>query len=114
MHIAKSERVNRFTQLFYHSARKILFEIFALFTQKGFYCRALAGQSSYSICINCDRTVSCNCQDYDGKGIIGDLHINTLEEVFANHKANDLRFRLAFGKLPLLTCTTCPEHDKNS
>ena len=33
-----------------------------------FYCRALAGESEYNLTINCDLTVSCNCQDYDGSG----------------------------------------------
>ncbi len=38
-----------------------------------FYCRALGGESEYNLAIHCDLTVSCNCQDYDGSGQIGDL-----------------------------------------
>jgi hypothetical protein len=47
------------------------------------YCKALAGESDYNICINSDMTVSCNCRDFDGTGHIGDLAEQTLEEVFA-------------------------------
>jgi len=36
-----------------------------------FHCRALAGESEYNICINCDLTVSCSCQDYDARAISG-------------------------------------------
>jgi len=40
-----------------------------------FACRALAGESDYNLTINCDETVSCNCQDYNGSGHIGDLKL---------------------------------------
>jgi hypothetical protein len=42
-----------------------------------YYCNALCGESEYNITINSDRTVSCNCQDFEGKGHIGDLRKNS-------------------------------------
>src|SRR5271169_5995808 len=47
-----------------------------------FYCRSLGGESEYNMTINCDLTVSCNCQDYNGSGHIGDLNKNSFKEVF--------------------------------
>ncbi|MGO8677645.1 MAG: radical SAM protein [Limisphaerales bacterium] len=72
-----------------------------------FYCRSLGGESEYNLTINCDLTVSCNCQDYDGSGHIGDLNRNTFEEVFFGAAAQRLRRELAKGKLPLKACTRC-------
>jgi hypothetical protein len=72
-----------------------------------FYCRALGGEAEYNLTINCDLTVSCNCQDYDGSGHIGDLNRNTFEEVFFGAAAQRLRRELAQGKLPLKACTRC-------
>src|SRR5471030_2386752 len=48
-------------------------EMRAKITGQKFYCSALAGDSEYNITINSDLTVSCNCQDYDGSGHLGDL-----------------------------------------
>jgi len=47
-----------------------------------YYCKALSGLSSYNICINCDLTVSCNCQDYDGSGQIGEPLITFLHAMW--------------------------------
>ena len=58
-------------------------ELKAKVTGRGYYCAALHGESEYNITINSDLTVSCNCQDYEGIGHIGDLHKNSFEEVFA-------------------------------
>jgi len=72
-----------------------------------FYCRALGGESEYNMTINCDLTVSCNCQDYDGSGHIGNLNKNSFKEVFFGPVARDFREQLAKGKLPIPTCTRC-------
>src|SRR4051812_10227018 len=74
-----------------------------------FYCRALAGESEYNLTINCDLTVSCTCQDYDGSGHIGDLNKNSFNEVFNGPVANRFREDLANGKLPIMTCTRCSD-----
>ena len=58
-------------------------ELKAKATGRGYYCAALHGESEYNITINSDLTVSCNCQDYEGIGNIGDLHKNSFEEVLA-------------------------------
>lgn len=55
-----------------------------------FYCNALLGQSTYNICINCDMTVSCNCQDYDGSGHVGDLRTHTFEEDISRGQGTDV------------------------
>ncbi|MDW8309726.1 MAG: hypothetical protein RMK20_10170, partial [Verrucomicrobiales bacterium] len=57
-------------------------ELRARLTGRAYYCAALHGQSEYNITINSDRTVSCNCQDYEGIGHLGDLRHNTFEEIF--------------------------------
>lgn len=74
-----------------------------------YYCKALSGQSAYNICINSDMTVSCNCQDYDGRAHIGDLRLNTFEEMFSSGKAQEFREILAQGKFPVPTCKGCHE-----
>jgi len=51
----------------------------------------LHGESEYNTTINSDLTVSCNCQDYDGTGHIGDLRKNTFEEIFLGPEAQRLR-----------------------
>ncbi len=72
-----------------------------------FYCRALSGESEYNLTINCDLTVSCNCQDYDGSGHLGDLGKNSFEEVYYGPVAQKFREQLAKGKLPITTCARC-------
>src|SRR6185369_15157137 len=72
-----------------------------------FYCNALAGESDYNLTINCDLTVSCNCQDYNGSGHLGDLDKNTFKEVFFGPVAQKFRAELARGKLPIPTCARC-------
>src|SRR5579863_332104 len=79
----------------------------ARLTGQVFYCAALHGQSDYNITINSDLTVSCNCQDYDGSGHIGDLKQESFEKVFYGPVAYGLRETLAKGKLPIMTCTRC-------
>jgi uncharacterized Fe-S cluster-containing radical SAM superfamily protein len=81
----------------------------AFLTRRAFYCNALAGESEYNICINCDMTVSCNCRDFDGQGQIGDLRSQSLDEIFASARVNAFRQKLADGKLPLPACASCPE-----
>jgi len=74
-----------------------------------FYCRALSGESDYNICINSDLTVSCNCQDFDGSGHIGDLNSHTLEQIFSGPTANKFRSLLAARKFPIPTCSHCSD-----
>jgi MoaA/NifB/PqqE/SkfB family radical SAM enzyme len=83
------------------------FEFRAWTTGRKYYCPALAGESEYSITINSDLTVSCNCQDYDGTGHLGDLRKNSFEEVFFGPVAEKFRAELARGKIPIPTCARC-------
>jgi MoaA/NifB/PqqE/SkfB family radical SAM enzyme len=82
-------------------------ELRARLTGRNYYCNALAGESEYDITINSDLTVSCNCQDYDGTGHIGDLRKNSFEEIFFGPVAQKFRDDLARGKVPIPTCTRC-------
>lgn len=82
--------------------------------QPAYYCKALQGESSYNICINCDMTISCNCQDFDGRGHIGDLRKNTFEEIFFGKIANSYRKKLARGELAIPLCVRCEELKKVS
>ena len=72
-----------------------------------FYCAALSGLSDYNISINCDMTVSCNCQDYDSRSVIGDLSRDPLEVIFAVPRAAEFRRRLAGGRFAIDTCLGC-------
>lgn len=76
---------------------------------EAYYCRALHGESNYNICINSDMTVSCNCLDYDGSGHIGDLNVQSLQEVFDGETAQRFRRRLAAGELAIPSCSGCSE-----
>src|SRR5438876_1224128 len=88
-------------------ALKFYLEWSARLRGQRFYCSALAGESEYNITVNCDLTVSCNCQDYNGSGHIGDLNKNSFQEVFFGPQAQHLRSELAKGKLPIVTCARC-------
>jgi MoaA/NifB/PqqE/SkfB family radical SAM enzyme len=83
------------------------YELQARLTGRGYYCAALHGESEYNITINSDRTVSCNCQDYEGIGHIGDLRKNSFEEIFRGPAAQKLRDDLARGIMPIPTCVRC-------
>jgi hypothetical protein len=72
-----------------------------------FYCRSLGGESEYNLTINCDLTLSCTCQDYDGSGHLGDLNKNSFQQVFFGPVAQRFREDLAKGKLPIMTCARC-------
>ena len=72
-------------------------------------CDALSGRSNYNICINSDMTVSCNCQDFSGRGKIGDLRVQTLEEVFEGPVVGDFLEQLADGRFPTDVCAICSE-----
>jgi hypothetical protein len=48
-----------------------------------FVCEALSGRSEYNISINADMTVSCNCNDQDGAGQLGDLDSHSFGEIFS-------------------------------
>jgi len=84
----------------------------SLMRKKRYRCKALQGLSSYNICINSDMTISCNCQDYDGSGHIGDLNNNTFEEIFSGPVALRFRRSLAAGRLPIKLCKYCVELEK--
>ncbi len=85
------------------------YELQAKITGRKYYCGALQGESEYNITINSDRTVSCNCQDYQTIGRIGDLRKQTFEEIFFGRRANELREALADGKIPIAPCVRCNE-----
>jgi radical SAM family protein/iron-sulfur cluster protein len=86
---------------------KFYYEWSARLKGQRFACRALAGESEYNLTINCDLTVSCNCQDYNGTGHLGDLNKNSFEEIFFGPVARHFREDLAKGKLPIKSCTRC-------
>ena len=75
--------------------------------RRAYYCNALSGDSDYNICINSDLTVSCNCQDYDATGHIGDLSQSSFEEIFAGETAQGFRDQLAVGNFPISQCSSC-------
>lgn len=82
-------------------------ELHARLTGRRFYCLSLAGEVRDGIFINSDMTVSCNCQDVDGSGRLGDLRGSPFDEVFSGPAAQRLRAELAAGRLPLDRCAAC-------
>jgi hypothetical protein len=77
-----------------------------------FHCRVLDGEAEYNLTVNCDLTVSCSCQDYDGSGHLGDLNKNSFSEVFYGPVAQRFRDELARGKVPIPTCTRCSDFQR--
>jgi len=76
---------------------------------KSYYCKALQGESEYNICINSDMTISCNCQDYDGAGQLGDLGRKSFEDIFFGATAQRFRRKLLEGHFPVSVCAGCAE-----
>ena len=103
----KKRRLNWVISDYLRKGLKRYYEWSAKLRGQRFSCRALAGEADYNITINCDLTVSCNCQDYNGSGHIGDLNKNTFKEVFFGPVAQHFRTELAKGKLPIMSCTRC-------
>ena len=103
----KRRRFNWVISDWVRKALKFYIEWSARLRGQRFSCRALAGESEYNLTINCDETVSCNCQDYNGSGHIGDLKKNSFPEVFFGPVAKRFRSELAKGKLPIISCTRC-------
>ena len=54
-------------------------------------------------------TVSCNCQDYDGSGQIGNLREKSFDQIFSDKKAQFFRNMLFHGKMPISVCKSCVE-----
>lgn len=89
---------------------------------KVFSCRVLSGTAEYNLAVNSDMTVSCNCQDFDGAGKLGNFEENSLEEIISSEKASTFRKILASGRLPIENCSRCvdlqmvskEEADKNN
>jgi len=100
-------RFNWVVSDFVRSLLVLYYEWRARLSGRGYYCGALHGESEYNITINSDRTVSCNCQDYDGIGHMGDLCKNTFEEIFRGPVAQKFREELANGRMPIRTCAHC-------
>lgn len=96
---------------FRHAIYKIIrhqrLKLKAKLSKKVFACRALQGDSDYNICINSDMSVSCNCQDYDGSGHIGELSRQSFSEVFFGPVAQGFRVALSRCLFPVTTCSLC-------
>src|SRR5258706_16304304 len=103
----KRRRFNWVTSDSVRKALKFYYEWSARLKGQRFYCSALCGESDYNITVNCDLTVSCNCQDYDGSGHFGDLNKTTFKEAFFGPQAAHIRTELAKGKIPIISCTRC-------
>lgn len=88
------------------TARRLL-ELRARWRRRGFVCRSLAGLAPDGLFINSDMTVSCNCQDIDGRGQLGLLRTTPLVEILRGPKAKGFRRQLAAGRLPLARCAAC-------
>jgi uncharacterized Fe-S cluster-containing radical SAM superfamily protein len=103
----KRRRFNWVVSDYLRKGLKRYYEWSARLKGQRYYCAALAGESEYNLTINCDLTLSCSCQDYDGSGHLGDLNKNSFQEVYFGPKAKQFRAELAQGKLPIMACTRC-------
>ncbi len=92
-----------------YSLREAFLILKATARHESFFCKALAGESDFNISINSDMTVSCNCQDFDGLGRIGDLNLNSLEQIFRGSTACKFRSMLAARKFPIPICAHCAD-----
>ena len=105
--IKKRRRINWIASDLIRKVMKCYLEWSARLKGQRFLCRCLAGESEYNLTVNCDLTLSCTCQDYDGSGHLGDLNQHPFREVFFGPVANRFREELAKGKLPIMTCARC-------
>jgi MoaA/NifB/PqqE/SkfB family radical SAM enzyme len=103
----KRRRINWVASDLIRQVMKRYLEWSARLRGQRFLCRCLAGESEYNLTVNCDLTLSCTCQDYDGSGHLGDLNQHSFKEVFYGPVANRFREELARGKLPIMTCARC-------
>ena len=92
-----------------HFLREISLIRKATLRNESFHCKALAGESDTNISVNSDMTVSCNCQDFDGYGRIGDLNSHSLAQIFGDQTACRFRETLAQRKFPTPICEHCAE-----
>jgi len=103
----KRRRINWIVSDILRAAKKSWLEWSARLRGQRFACGVLEGTSEYNLTINCDSTVTCNCQDYNGSGKLGDLEKNTFNEIYYGPVAQKFRDQLAAGKLPIPTCVRC-------
>ncbi len=103
----KKRRFNWVVSDYLRKGLKIYYEAAARLRGQRFYCAALQGHADYNLTINSDLSLSCNCQDYDGSGHLGDLRKNSFQQVFFGPKAQEFRQQLAQGRLPIHSCTRC-------
>jgi len=103
----KRRRINWVFSDFVRWFLKTKYEWRAKLRGEAFHCSALSGEAEYNITINCDGTMTCNCQDYDGSGTLGDLNQQSFKDIFFGAKAESFRQALARGKLPIDTCARC-------
>ncbi len=107
---APSQRRRRWNWVLSDVIRRLLkfwIEWSARLKGQRFYCRVLAGEAEYNLTINCDLTLSCNCQDYNGSGHLGDLKTHSFQDIYFGPVARRFRKELAQGKLPIKTCARC-------
>lgn len=86
---------------------RVLYQGYARLTGRKFRCKTLTGEAILGCYVNSDMTVSCNCQDVDGTGQLGNLRLSAFEEIFTGEKTMRLRRQLARGRLPLNRCAAC-------
>ena len=103
------ERFNWLVSDVYRKLQVWKYALLAKLSGRKYYCRALHGESEYNLTINSDLTVSCNCQDFDGSGHLGELRTHSFEDVFFGPVARKFRNDLANGILPISTCARCGE-----
>lgn len=107
--LGSGQRVIQLLRVFGWRVRRKVVQVVRGHDSSPLYCRALAGESDYNICVNSDMTVSCNCQDFDGTGHIGDLRSQSLEEIFSGEVVRAFQESLSARVFPTSVCSVCTE-----
>lgn len=84
-----------------------LVQLFAFFARKQIVCRSLIGQNTWDTAIASDMKVHCNCMDFYGHGVLGNLRENSLADIWNGPIANKFRQKLRNGIFPIAECSKC-------
>ena len=72
---------------------------------KRFYCKCIF--EGYDFSIQCDGTVHCVCGDFGMENPLGNIHNNSIEEIWKGEEYEKLRDSFRRNKLPLDYCSRC-------
>ena len=75
-----------------------------IFPDRHFFCRAIF--NGFDFFVMCNGDVFCCCE-FGTQEMLGNVHDNTMEEIWMNEKYEKLRESFRRNKLPMYTCSKC-------